>query len=417
MQDKFDYHDVTSKALDFLKNRLLYKYVTIRHYRSRWLFIKEYMESRKIDFISSAVCNDFLINLYNGHEHRNLSVNEKNVEKAVSVLSEFIATGTIQKKNKITHLDGPIGILMKDFLAFKVSLRRSKLTIDKIETHMSNFNFWLLSNGVSNIHDIKQIHINNFIKSLDPNKKALLHDTLMDLGGFFNYLYKKEIISVNMVSFIPKDNYVRQSQLPSYYTEEEIDKLLKAIDRGTAVGKRDYTILLIAARLGLRASDIARLKFENLHWENSIIVLNQYKTGKNLTLPLLPAIGNAILDYIQYGRPKSDEKNIFLLAVSPFIPTTSRSISTMVQRRFIDSNINIVKRRHGAHALRHSLVKELLNNKQALPVITEVLGHSNTESARHYIRIDTESLRQCALDVPMVDPLFYLQGEEDYFYE
>jgi integrase len=193
--------------------------------------------------------------------------------------------------------------------------------------------------------------------------------------------------------------------------------LLKAIDRGTAVGKRDYTILLIAARLGLRASDIARLKFENLHWENSIIVLNQYKTGKNLTLPLLPAIGNAILDYIQYGRPQSGEKNIFLLAVSPFIPTTSRSISTMVQRRFIDSNINIAKRRHGTHALRHSLVKELLNNKQALPVITEVLGHSNTESARHYIRIDTESLRQCALDVVMVDPLFYMQGEEDYFYE
>lgn len=411
MQDKFDYHEVTSSALDFLKNRLLYKYVTIRHYRSRWLFIKEYMESRKIDFISTAVCNDFTINLYNGREHSSLSVNEKNIEKAVSVLSEFIATGTIKKKNKIIHLDGPIGILMKDFLTFKETLRRSKLTIDKIETHMSNFNFWLMSNGVSIIHDIRQIHIISFIKSLDPNKKALLHDTLLDLGCFFNYLYKKEIISVNMGSFIPKDNYVRQSQLPSYYTEEEIDKLLNAIDRGTAVGKRDYAILLIAARLGLRVSDIARLKFDNLLWENSIVVLNQYKTGKNLTLPLLPVIGNSILDYIQYGRPQSGEKNIFLLAVSPFIPITSKSISTMVHRRFIDSSINTDKRRHGAHALRHSLVKELLNNKQALPVIAEVLGHRNTESTRHYIRIDTESLRQCALDVPMVDPLFYLQGE------
>jgi hypothetical protein len=160
MQDKFDYHDVTSKALDFLKNQLLFKYVTIRHYRSRWLFVKEYMESRKIDFISTAVCNDFIINLFNGRKHCDLSANEKNVEKAVSILSEFLATKAIQKKNKITHLDGPIGILMKDFLTFKESLRRSKLTIDKIETHLSNFNFWLLSNGVSIIHDIKQIHIN-----------------------------------------------------------------------------------------------------------------------------------------------------------------------------------------------------------------------------------------------------------------
>ena len=222
---------------------------------------------------------------------------------------------------------------------------------------------------------------------------------------------------MDMASLIPKDNYVSQSILPSYYTEEEINKLLNTIDRGTEVGKRDYAILLIAARLGLRVSDIARLKFENFHWDNSTIVLRQYKTGKYLTLPLLPAIGNAILDYIQYGRPHSYEKNVFLLAISPFIPIASKSISTMVHRRFIDSNLNIGNRRHGAHALRHSLVKELLKNKQTLPVITEVLGHKNTESTRHYIRIDTESLRQCALDVPVVNPFFYSQGGENYCYE
>ena len=417
MQNKFDYYDVTSSALEFLENKLSYKYVTLRHYRSRWLFIKEYMESQKIDFISPEVCKNFLINLYNNRSRSDLSVNEKNIEKAVSVLSEFIETGAIKQKKKITYLDGSIGVHMKDFLAFKESCRRSKLTIDKIKSHMSRFNFWLSVNGVSTIHEIKQVHIINFIKNLNPNKKALIHDTLMDLRGFFKYLYEKEIILVDMASFIPKDNYVNQSTLPSYYSEEEIEKLLNAIDRGTAVGKRDYAILLMAARLGLRVSDIARLKFETLHWENSTIVLKQYKTGKNLTLPLLPAIGNAILDYIQYGRPHSYEKNIFLLAISPFIPISSRSISTMVHRRFIDSNIKTGNRRHGAHTLRHSLVKELLKNKQTLPVITEVLGHKNAESTRHYIRIDTESLRQCALDVPVVNPFFYSQGGELYCYE
>ena len=417
MKNEFDYSDVTSKALDFLKNILLYKYVTTRHYRSRWLYVKEYMKSIMTDFISPAVCNDFLIKLYNGRKHSDLSVNEKNIEKAVSVLSEFISTGTIHKTNKIIHLDGPIGMLMTDFLEFKKSLRRSNLTIDKIETHLSNFNFWLLSNGVSTIHDIKQMHILNFIRSLDSNKKALVHDTLLDLRGFFNHLYTKEILSVNLGLVIPKDNYVCQSQLPSYYTEAEIDRLLKSIDRGTAVGKRDYAILIIAARLGLRVSDIARLKFENLHWENSSIVLNQYKTGKYQKLPLLPAIGNAILDYIQYGRPQCVEKNIFILAVSPFYPISSRSISTMAHRRFLSAGLNLQGRKHGAHVLRHSLVKELLNSKQILPVITEVLGHKNTESTRHYIRIDTESLRQCSLDVPMVNPLFYQLLKEGNCYE
>ena len=106
MQNKFDYYDVTSGALEFLENRLMYKYVTLRHYRSRWSFVKEYMESQKIDFISPAVCKNFLINLYNNRSRSDLSVNEKYIEKAVSVLSEFIETGAIQKKKKTTHLDG-----------------------------------------------------------------------------------------------------------------------------------------------------------------------------------------------------------------------------------------------------------------------------------------------------------------------
>jgi len=417
MQNRFDYYAVTSNALELLEKRLMHTAVTLRHYRFRWSFIKQYMDSQKIDFISPEVCKNFLINLYYGRTRTDLSENEKNIEKAVSVLSEFIETGTIQKKNKITYLDGSIGSLMKDFLSFKELSKLSKLTIDKIESHMSKFNFWLSANGVLTIHEIKQIHIINFIKSLDPNKRAFIHDTLTDLRGFFKYLYEAKIILVDISSFIPKDNYESQSKLPSYYSEEEIDRLLNTIDRGTAVGKRDYSILLIAALLGLRVSDIARLKFENLHWENSTIVIRQYKTGKDIKLPLLPSIGNAILDYIQYGRPDSNEKYIFLLAISPFIPISARSIATMANRRFIDSNINIGNRRHGAHTLRHSLVKELLKNKQTLPVITEVLGHKNTESTRHYIRIDTESLRQCSLDVPVVSPLFYSQAEKYYCYE
>jgi site-specific recombinase XerD len=416
MQNNFDYFDVTSKALEYLKNNLLYKYVTLRHYRGRWLPVKEYMESHKIDSISPAVCKSFLISFYNGRKHCELSVNEKLIEKSISVLSEFMQMGVIQKKRKITYLDGSIGTLMKDFLSFKQSRRLSRQTIEKIESHMSNFNFWLSANSIFDIGVIRQTHLISFIQSLDPNKIALIHDTLMDLGGFFNYLYNREIITTDFTTFIPKDNYRNQSRLPSYYTEDEINQLLKSIDRGTSVGKRDYAILVLAACLGLRESDIARLKFENLHWDNSIIILKQYKTGKNINLPLLPAVGNAILDYIQYGRPKSNEHYIFLLVTSPYLPIKSSTIANLVCRRFINADLNTKEKRHGGHSLRHSLVKELLMNKQTLPVIMEVLGHKNLESIRHYIRIDTESLRHCALDVPVVDPLFYVQGKENSFY-
>jgi len=409
MQNNFNYEEITSKAYNYLKEEFSYKYVTLRHYRSRWLPVKEYMEKHGLKFISPTLCKDFLLEFYKGRTHGELTEKEKLIEKSVSVLSEYIETGSVQRKCKIRYLDGSIGLLMKDFLAYKRSHRLREITIDKIESHMSNFNFWLSTNGIFNIHDIRHHHIITFIKSLDPHKKSLIHDTLIDLRGFFKFSYEKGFISTNIATFIPKDNFQKQAKLPSYYTEEEIEKLLKSVDRGNIVGKRDYAILVLAAYLGLRASDIARLQFENLHWEQNTIILRQYKTGKNITLPLLPVVGNALLDYIQYGRPKSNEQFIFLLVISPFLPIRPQTIAGMINRRFSYAGFKSTNRRHGGHALRHSLVKELLNNKQSLPVISEVLGHKNTTSTRHYIRIDTESLGQCALEVPLVNQLFYNQ--------
>lgn len=409
MQQNFDYEKITSKAYDYLKVQFSYKYVTLRHYRSRWLPVKDYMEKNGLKFISPAVCKSFLNQLYNGRLHRELSDIEKLIEKSVSVLCEFIETGTVVRKCKVRYLDGPVGSAMKDFLAYKQSRRLKKITIDKIEGHLSAFNFWLSVNNTFSIQDIGHRHIIDFIKSLESHKKSLIHDTLMDLRGFFTFLYDGGIITTNIANFIPKDNYQKQAKLPSYYAEEEIGRLLNSIDRGNIVGKRDYAILLLAAYLGLRASDIARLKFENLRWDLQTIVLKQYKTGKDIILPLLPIVGNALIDYIQYSRPVSDQQYIFLLVTSPFLPIRPQTIAGMINRRFSNAGFKSPNRRYGGHALRHSLVKELLNNRQSLPVISEVLGHKNTNSTRHYIRIDNESLSQCALEVPPVNPTFYTQ--------
>lgn len=285
MQNNFDYEEITSKAYNYLKEEFSYKYVTLRHYRSRWLPVKEYMEKSRLKFINPALCKEFLLEFYKGRTHEELTEKEKLIEKAVFVLSEFMETGSVQRKCKVRYLDGSIGLMMKDFLAYKRSHRLREVTLDKIESHMSNFNFWLSTNGILSINDIKRHHIITFIKSLDPHKKSLIHDTLMDLRGFFKFLYEKGIISTNISTFIPKDNYQKQAKLPAYYTEEEIEKLLKSVDRGNIVGKRDYAILVLAAYLGLRASDIARLRFENLHWDENTINLRQYKTDKNISLP------------------------------------------------------------------------------------------------------------------------------------
>lgn len=159
----------------------------------------------------------------------------------------------------------------------------------------------------------------------------------------------------------------------------------------------------------MRVSDIARLKFENINWDRGIIEFTQFKTGKPITLPLLPEIGNAIIDYLKYARPVCDQQCCFVQHIYPFKTITSDDVASRIALHIRRSGISLEGRRKGAHALRHSFATHLLGNKTPLPVISEVLGHSQTTSTMFYLRVDQTQLRQCALDVPLVLPGFYGQ--------
>ena len=149
--------------------------------------------------------------------------------------------------------------------------------------------------------------------------KASTHIGLRMLRSFFKYLFDEKITATDYSAHIPKEKFVHQPKLPTKYTKEEVEKIRLSIDRASKKGKRDYAIFLLAARLGLRSSDIKFLKFENIDWDKNIIKLDQYKTGKYIELPLLSEVGNAIIDYLQYGRPVSDSSFVFLEAIYPYI--------------------------------------------------------------------------------------------------
>jgi integrase len=223
-------------------------------------------------------------------------------------------------------------------------------------------------------------------------------------------LQQEHILDVDLSYLVPKDNYRKEAKLPTTYTEEEIERMLSAVDRGNPKGKRDYAMLLLACRLGLRASDICGLSFSNLLWQENLIVLIQEKTKKRIELPLLADVGNAIIDYLKYGRTVSQLPYIFLHAGHEerklAEPTLHSIVSLYLKRAGVK---NVEKKKHGPHALRHSLAGFLLQKKTPLPVISEILGHDSTESTKTYLRIDMEHLRQCALEVPPVAESYYLR--------
>ncbi len=410
------YFEVISKATKYLRERYSRTENTFKHYKRRWGRVKTFMDSHNIRIIDASVCRNYLLNEFNNRDYSDLTKWEQEVVRTVNLLIEFMETGEVQTKKEQINLDGPIGVLMKQYLVLKTDQRLDNKTVYTYERHLSRFLYFLKSNNIESITSVCLLHILKYIKGISPRTVTAARTSIQVLRDFFKYLYTQRILETDYSFMIPRSNYKSQPKIPSIYTKQEVGKLLASIERSSSVGKRNYAIILLATRLGLRASDIANLKFENILWEQTIIRLFQYKTSKEIELPLLPEVGNAIIDYMKYGRKQSDEPFVFLSVRGPIIPITPGGVESLVQHAFANAGIQIKNRRHGPHALRHSLAGRLLERQTLLPVISEVLGHENIGSTKFYLRVDLTSMRPCALDVPEISPSFYNQ-KGGIFYE
>lgn len=402
--------ELTSSVSDYMRRHFLRSETTIRSYHWVWRKLEKYMLENAIRDYTPTIGKTYLIDRFGLNcDYLKLTTSEKNFMRSVKILSEYYETKAVKPLKPIMTFSGSIGLLMQNYISRYRQRRLNPATIDRCERVLFRFFCYLTDNDIGSIRKVTQSHVLLYLQSLDARTKSLVQNTLSTLKCFFIHLYESGYIDINLSSVIPRHNIKGQPKLPSTYTKDEIEKVLTSIDRGSHLGKRNYAILLLACRLGLRASDICMLRFENLQWEKNLISIKQQKTGKAIELPLLPGVGNAIIDYLKYARPESTESFVFLRAKAPFSRLYGSAISALVHRSLVSAGINIENRRHGAHALRHSLAGILLGQKTILPVISEVLGHGSIESSKYYLRIDLTNLKQCNLDVPSVPQTFYTQ--------
>lgn len=236
------------------------------------------------------------------------------------------------------------------------------------------------------------------------------------LRVLFRFWFENHIIEHDFENIFMNYKWVKQEKPPSFYNVNEIQAIEASVDRSSGVGKRNYAMLLLASRLGLRASDIAHLQFSNIDWEKNEISITQNKTGNPITLPLLSDVGNAIIDYLRYGRFKSESQHVFISSRAPYIPANKSIVCSAIQEVISKSKVNTEGRRHGPHSLRHSLACCLLKKEVPLSVISETLGHTKTDTTMVYLRVDLNSLMKCALSVPVIPDDFYIQ-KGGAFYE
>jgi integrase len=192
----------------------------------------------------------------------------------------------------------------------------------------------------------------------------------------------------------------RQARIPSVWDQGDVARILDAVDRGNPCGKRDYAIILLVARLGLRSIDVKRLEFADSGWPGCRLSVAQAKTGNRIWLPLLKDVGWAVIDYVRAGRPASGCPQVFLRHTAPVGPFSDQEhLHQMLVKYARAAHVPVGgERRHGMHSLRHTLATRLMEDGTPAEQIADILGHQSVASTGVYLKSSLGLLSRCALD-------------------
>jgi site-specific recombinase XerD len=215
------------------------------------------------------------------------------------------------------------------------------------------------------------------------------------LRAFLRFCFTEGLVAVDLSDAALAVTGRRRSSLPRGIEPEAARALLGACDRRTALGRRDYAVLITLLRLGLRAGEVARLRLDDLDWRAGELVVHG-KSARHDRLPLPVDVGEAISAYLRRGRPRSDRREVFLRARAPFEPIATGTVGSTVRRACRRAGITEV----GPHRLRHTVACEMVRAHVPLVEIAQVLRHKSLQSTAIYARVDLDALRELAAPWP-----------------
>ena len=397
--------ELTERCIKYFQ-RQCYTRNRITVYKSLWRNgIIRYMSQKGIESYSPSVGAEFVSTC---HFHGTIRPQEREKIRSLQVLDDMLKLGYIRKRcfTPVFHaLDGEVGAEMEKLITHLTNLRRSMVTIKDYRLYLSEFLMHLNERNVKHVPAITEKDILTFVSSHPTNKVNIVSA----LRVLFRFWREEHIVDDRFEELFDTYKTHKPERIPSYFTANEVMRIEQSVSRNSANGKRNYAMLLLASRLGLRASDIANLQFSDIDWDKNMITLTMQKTKKVIELPLLADVGNAIIDYLRHGRPKSDSQNVFLSGNAPYVAATKNMVCAAINGIILRSGVDTSGKHHGPHSLRHSLASAMLNGGSMMPVISESLGHRSTQTTLAYLKIDIRSLQKCALPVPEIADCFYMQ--------
>lgn len=290
--------------------------------------------------------------------------------------------------------------LFNEYTDFLDSSELSVSTINHYKKISVVFMDYLAQRKIPSVDQLTMDICHSYLKTLAGYSFKTVEQNVCGVRHFLRFLHSSGKISVDYAEKIHMPSISKSARIPSAWQEEELKAMLASIDRNSPTGKRDYAMIVLACVLGLRIGDIKNLRFKNFNWEEKKLSIIQHKTHKPLSLPLPDAVGWAVIDYIKNGRPHYYESDvIFLKHMPPFDPIgDANHMQQQIIRYMRKAGIDQRSKKHsGFHSLRHSAGSMLLEMEIPLPVITDILGHSDSDITAVYLKTDLQKLAECVL--------------------
>lgn len=376
-------------------------------YKRQWKMLQEFAQSRSEVYYTEKLGIDFVekkFNILQKDFEGSLKRSEVHKLRVIRMLGDYQLHGSVlrryYKHKEILHNQYFIDVI-SSFKRYCIDKEYSTVTKGHYTKQSERFLDYCDSHGLTSCKEINLTLINNYIKTLAGYAYKTVELQLCSLRSFFRYLHLNYMTDADYSLKIPMIQSRKQTRIPSVWSVDDLKKLISAIDRGNPMGKRDYAMILLACRLGLRVTDIKKLTFDNFHWDDNQLVFVQSKTRTTISLPLVKDVGWAVIDYLKYGRPKVNTDCVFVRHIAPFLPFSEDDhLHQMIVKYMKLAHIPISsKRRVGMHSLRHTLASLLLENNTPLPTISDVLGHVDTDSTAIYLKVDIKKLKECPLNI------------------
>lgn len=385
-----------------------YNPVTIRFYEREWNKIQcfltaeygntEYDMERGLKYLEKQY--GFITKYNDG----TLSQQRVQLLRVVHMLEDYRLHQVLTRRyyasqNPIT-LNVHYSNVFADYSNFLDSTELSISTVGHYKRISLVFMDYLQQRKIESTENITMNTCNSYLKTLAGYSFKTIEQNVCGIRHFLRFLYSVGMLSADYAEKIHMPVVSKSAKIPSAWNLGELQAIIGAIDRNNPIGKRDYAMILLACVLGLRIGDIKNLRFQNFNWEDKKLSLIQHKTHKPLTLPIPDAVGWAVIDYIKNGRPQYYETDhVFLKHMPPFDPIGSENhMQQQLVRYMRKAGIDRRKKKHsGFHSLRHSAGSILLEMETPLPIITDILGHSDSDVTAVYLKTDLKKLAECIL--------------------